>query len=117
MAALYTQDATVHHPLYADPARGRDAIRASQEPLFDSIADVEVQVRSILTGERACAAEVTIRATHTGTLDVGGQILPATGSRVEVHEVWAFDLDPDGLIVEERDYLDTATLLSQLGSG
>jgi steroid delta-isomerase-like uncharacterized protein len=117
MAALYTQDATVHHPLYPEPGRGRDAIRASQQELFNSIADVEVQIRSILTGENACAAEVIIKATHTGALDIGGNALKATGRRIEVQEVWAFDLDPDGLIVEERDYLDTAALLAQLGDG
>jgi len=116
MAALYTQDATVHHPLYPEPARGRDAIRASQPELFDAISDVKVQVRSILTGERVCAAEVTIKATHTGAIDVGAKgPIPASGGRVEVHEVWPFDLDPNGLIVEERDYLDTAALLAQLG--
>jgi steroid delta-isomerase-like uncharacterized protein len=117
MAALYTQDATVHHPLYPEPARGQDAIRASQRELFDAIAEVEVQIRSILTGENTCAAEVTIKATHTAALDVGGEgPIPATGRRIEVHEVWAFDLDPDGLIAEERDYFDTAALLGQLGA-
>ncbi|MGH2966714.1 MAG: ester cyclase [Solirubrobacterales bacterium] len=117
MAALYTQDATVHHPLYPEPARGRDAIRASQRELFDAISDVEVQIRSILTGENICAAEVIIRATHTGAIDLGGKgPIPASGRRVEVYEVWAFDLDPNGLIIEERDYLDTAALLAQLGA-
>jgi hypothetical protein len=29
--------------------------------------------------------------------------------------VWVFELSPDGLIVEERDYLDTAALMAQLG--
>jgi len=116
MAALYTQDARVPHPLYPEPARGRDAIRASQQALFNGITDVEVQIRSILTGENTCAAEVVITATHTGALDVGGKALPATGRTIEVHEVWAFDLDSDGLIVEERDYLDTAALLAQLGA-
>jgi steroid delta-isomerase-like uncharacterized protein len=114
MAALYTQDATIHHPLYAVPARGREAIRASQQELFKAIADVEVQIRSILTGGNACVAEVIIKATHTGALEIRGQTLPATGNRIEVQEVWAFDLDPNGLIVEERDYFDTAALLAQL---
>jgi len=117
MAALYTQDATLHHPLYPEPARGQDAIRASQRELFNTITDVEVEIRSILTGDNTCAAEVTIRATHIGELDVGGGALPATGRRIEVHEVWAFDLDSDGRIVEERDYLDTAALLAQLAAG
>jgi steroid delta-isomerase-like uncharacterized protein len=116
MAALYAQDAIVHHPLYPEPARGREAIRASQEPVFSGIRDVEVEVRSIFTGENACAAEVTIRARHTGTLDVEGKALPATGRTIEVGEVWVFDLDADGLIVEERDYFDTGALLGQLGA-
>jgi limonene-1,2-epoxide hydrolase len=29
--------------------------------------------------------------------------------------VWVFDLDEDGLIVEERDYFDTVGLQRQLG--
>jgi len=114
MAALYTLDATVHHPLYPDPARGQDAIRTSQRELFNTITDVEVEIRSILTADTTCAAEVTIRATHIGELDVGGRAFPATGRRIEVDEVWAFDLDSEGRIVEERDYLDTARLLAQL---
>jgi len=42
-------------------------------------------------------------------------VIAATGRRVEVQEVWVFDLDSNGLIAEERDYLDTAALLAQLG--
>jgi steroid delta-isomerase-like uncharacterized protein len=114
LAALYAEDATLPHPLYPEPARGREAIRASQQELFDAIADVEVQIRSILSGEDTCAAEVVIKATHAGPLDVGGKTLAATGGRIEVEEVWVFDLDAHGLIVEERDYLDTAALLAQL---
>jgi steroid delta-isomerase-like uncharacterized protein len=114
MAALYAEDATLPHPLYPEPARGREAIRASQQELFDAITDVEVQIRSILTAESGCAAEVMISATHAGPIDVGGSTHAATGRRIEVKEVWVFDLDADGLIVEERDYLDTAALMAQL---
>jgi steroid delta-isomerase-like uncharacterized protein len=114
LAALYAEDATVPHPLYPEPAHGREAIRASQQELFDAITNVEVQIRSILTGESSCAAEVVIKATHAGALDVGGKTRAATGGRIEVEEVWVFDLNPDGLIIEERDYLDTAALLAQL---
>jgi limonene-1,2-epoxide hydrolase len=48
-----------------------------------------------------------------GTLDLEGKALAATDRTIEVHEVWVFDLDPNGLIVEERDYFDTAALLAQ----
>jgi len=114
MAALYTEDATVRHPLYPEPARGREAIRESQRELFDAITDVEIQVRSVLAGESNCAAEVIISVTHAGPLALRGKTFAPTGERIEVEEVWAFDLNPDGLIVEERDYLDTSALVAQL---
>lgn len=118
VAALYTEDAVVHHPLYPEPARGRDAIRAGQQELFNTFSDVSVEVRSDLTGENSCAAEVVLRATNTGPIDVGAdEPIPATGKRIEDYAVWVFDLSSDGLIVEERDYLDTARLMQQLGLG
>jgi len=52
----------------------------------------------------------------SGPIDVGGDArVPATGKRIEDEMVWVFELSPDGLIVEERDYLDTAALMAQLG--
>jgi len=116
VAGLYAEKATMHHPLFPEPVRGRDAIRAAEQELFDSFSDIEIELRSVLAGERTCAAELVLRATNTGPVDVGGdEPLPATGKRIEDEMVWVFDLAPDGLIVEERDYLDTAALMAQLG--
>jgi steroid delta-isomerase-like uncharacterized protein len=116
VAALYAEQATLHHPLLPEPARGRAAIRASEQELFDSFSEIEVELRSALAGDSTCAAEIILRATNTGPIDLGGdQPLPATNKRIEAEMVWVYDLDDDSLIVEERDYLDTAALMRQLG--
>lgn len=72
---------------------------------------------SVLTAANTCAAEVVINATVTGSVAIGDDTILAEGTRTEVHEVWVFDLAPDGLIQKERDYLDTGALRAQLGVG
>jgi predicted ester cyclase len=97
-------------------SRRRATIRAAEQELFDSFSDIEVELRSALAGESTCAAEVLLRATNTGPIDLGGDHpVAATHKRIEAEMVWVFDVRDDGLIVEERDYLDTAALMRQLG--
>ena len=116
IAACYTDDGVVDHPLYPKPARGHDAIRAHQQILFDAFSDISVDVRSRMEGENVCAAEVVLRATNTGPIDVGAQEpIPATGKRIETRDVWVLDLTPEGLITEERHYMDVAAHMRQLG--
>lgn len=115
-AALFAQDAIAYHPLHPDPLVGRDAIRDSEQALFESFSDVGVEVRSVLASEERCAAELVLRATNTGPLELGeGEPLPATGRVIELSASWWYDLAPDGLIAEARDYFDTAVLMDQLG--
>lgn len=117
-AALFAEDAVGHHPFFPEPLQGREAIRASEQGLFDSFSDIHVEVRSVLADHDRCAMEVVLRATNTGPLDVGGEDpVPATHRTVEIPAVWWCEVRDDGLIVEERDYLDTAAFMAQLGLG
>jgi hypothetical protein len=43
-------------------------------------------------------AEVVLRATNDGPLDLGIGGVPPTGRRIEVPMAWAFDLNNEGLI-------------------
>ena len=116
LAELYAEDAVLYHPLSPAPLEGRRAILESEQALFDAFSEIEVNLRTVLMDERRCAAELVIRATNTGPVDLGGEEpVAATGRRIELPSVWVLDLGPDGLIVGERDYLDTATFMSQLG--
>jgi steroid delta-isomerase-like uncharacterized protein len=115
LAGLYAEDAVFHHPLTGE-TRGRDAIRQSEQELFDAFTDIEIEVRSLLADERTAAIELVLRATNSGDIDLGEEgPLPATGRRIEDPMTWWLVLGPDDLIVAERDYLDTAGLMSQLG--
>lgn len=117
IAALYAEDAVVHHPLIPKVASGREAIRAGQQEMFDAFSEVEVELLSVLAAENSCAAEVVLRATHTGPIDIGDdEPLPPTRKRIEDHAVWLFEFADDGLIAEERDYFDTSAVMTQLGA-
>lgn len=115
-AELFAEDSVLEHPLAAEPVVGRDAIRESEQALFDSFSDVEVELKWLTRDDDRAVAEVTLRATNTGPLDLGGgDALPATGRRIEVAAAWVFEFGPDGLVTAERDYFDTAALMAQLG--
>ncbi len=117
-AALFAEDAVGHHPFFPEPIRGREAIRASEQGLFDSFSDIHVEVRSVLADHGRCAMEVVLGATNTGPLDLGGdEPLPATGCSVEIPAVWWCELGDDERIAEARDYFDTAAFMAQLGLG
>lgn len=118
VAALYTEDGVVDFPLYPEPARGREMIRASQQRLFDMFSDLSVEVRSVLGGDGICAAEVVVRSTNTGPIETPtGERIPATGKQMQQRDVWVFDVTPEGLISEERHYFDTTDAMRQLGLG
>lgn len=115
-AALFAEDAVALHPLSPDPIRGRAAIEAAERELFDSFSQVSVEVLTVARKSELCAAEVVLRATNTGPIDVGaGEPLPATGRAIELAATWWLEVRDDGLIVSERDYFDTAALMAQLG--
>lgn len=113
---LYAEDAVMHHPLSPVPLEGRAAIRESEQAIFDAFSDVEVEIVTLLTDERSAVIEVVLRATNTGPIEMGpGELLPATGRRIELPAAWFYEYDADGLVTAERDYFDTATLMAQLG--
>ena len=116
LAALYAEDAVLCHPLAPMPLVGRQAIRESEQALFDAFSDIEVEVKTLLADDRCCGAELVIRATNSGPIDLGSdEPVPASGRHVELPSAWFLELGPDGLVVAERDYLDTAMFLRQLG--
>ena len=116
LAALFADDAVLRHPLSPEPIRGKAAIAASEQALFDAFSDIEVEVLRVVAEAADVVVEVVMRATNTGPLDVGaGESLPPTRRRIELPSVWLLKLGGDGRIAEERDYLDTASFFRQLG--
>jgi ketosteroid isomerase-like protein len=103
-AALHAQDAVgAYHPLSPEPLRGRDAIHAAEQELFEQFSGIRLDVRSVLGGDDGLALRLVLSATHAG------------GRTIELPAVWWYDLDGDGLIAEARVCFDTAVLNAQLG--
>jgi steroid delta-isomerase-like uncharacterized protein len=116
LVELFAEEAVLRHPLSPEPIEGKTAIAASEQALFDAFSEIEVEVVRVVAEGDDVALEVVIRATNTGPLEVGAEEpLPPTGRRVELPSVWFLLLGSDGKIVEERDYLDTASFFRQLG--
>lgn len=115
-ARLFADNAVMHHPLSPVPLRGRSAIRDGEQALFDAFSDVDIKVTSKLSEGQRYAVEVVLSATNTGSIDLGnGRLVPPTEHRIEMPSAWFYDFGEDGLVLAERDYFDTATLMSQLG--
>jgi steroid delta-isomerase-like uncharacterized protein len=115
-AQLFAEDATLEHPLAPEPLQGRAAIQEGEQALFDAFSDVEVELRSVTTEPSRAVAEVVLRATNTGSIELGeGEPILATGRGFELPAAWIFEFDSSGRVSAERDYFDTAVMLAQLG--
>jgi transposase len=76
-AALYTADAIASDPQYAEPLRGRAAIRKDIEDFFLTFPDVQATISNILANGDTTACEMEIRGTHRGPLVTPTGALPA----------------------------------------
>jgi steroid delta-isomerase-like uncharacterized protein len=116
LTELFADDAVLHHPLTPEPIHGKAAIVQSEQALFDAFSEIDLDVLRVVAEADDVVIELMIRATNTGPLEVGPEErLPPTGRRIELASVWFLRLATDGRIVEERDYLDTASFFRQLG--
>jgi steroid delta-isomerase-like uncharacterized protein len=116
LVELFADDAVLHHPLSPEPIQGKAAIGASEQALFDAFSEIDIELLRVVAQADDVVVELIIRATNTGPLEMGAdERLAPTGQRIELPSVWILRLGTDGRIVEERDYLDTASFFRQLG--
>jgi hypothetical protein len=97
--SLYASEAVMYEPLLPEPARGKREIMESEAALFRAFSEIEISVNNEFGSGRVMMAEVVLSATNDGPLDVGAGEVPATGRRIEIPMVWAFDLNEEELVV------------------
>lgn len=115
-ASHFMEEAFLEYPLAPQPLQGRAAIREGEQALFDAFSDIDIEVLSVTSEAERAVVEVVVRATNTGSIDLGSEdALPATGRRIELPAAWVFEFGPNGLVKSERDYFDAAALMGQLG--
>jgi steroid delta-isomerase-like uncharacterized protein len=113
--AHYAKDATVYDPMYAEPLRGRDAIRRDFEEFMTAFPDTDFSVGAVVVHGGTVAFEVSARGTHKGPLASPAGLVPATNRSIHIPIAAFAHMDEEGLVVEERRYYDVAGLMQQLG--
>ena len=112
-AACYEPDAIYH--LYPEVIHGREGVKASMESWFRAFPDTRWEVKSLMSSGDTFIAEGIFRGTHTGPMDMGDGELPATGNSVELPMCFIGKVSANGMIAEDRTYLNAAMLMEQLG--
>lgn len=114
-ANLHTPDAVAIDPQYAEPLRGRDAIRKDVEDFFVSFPDVTSTLSTVVAEGEIGAVEFLMTGTNDGPIVMPDGNLPATGRKIEMRVGAFVTVDRDGLITESRRYFDLAGLMQQIG--
>ena len=115
VAAHYAQDGVAYDPFYPEPLKGRAAIEKDAADFFRAFPDIRFEVINLFEkGDRA-AGEVKMTGTNTGPLATPMGEVPATGKRIDLRGALVGRINAENLIVEERRYYDTGTMMKQLG--
>jgi len=114
--ALYTPDALLLHPMRGgEPARGRDAIAALEQPMFSAFSETEWKPLEVVRDGDRVVVEYLVKSKNTGPLPTPKGPIPATGRTVHVHGMSILRIAPNGLIAEERRFFDALGMMAQLG--
>lgn len=113
IASQFTEDG-VRHQLALPEARlaGRDAIAQAVGAVLDAVPDATLDVVSQSPGQDG---RVTAEWVFSGSLQNDLPGLPANGEHFSLPGVSVYTLAPDGAIIEERVYWDSATLMAAAG--
>jgi steroid delta-isomerase-like uncharacterized protein len=115
VAAHYAQDSVAYDPFYPEPLKGRAAIEKDAADFFRAFPDIHFEVINLFDkGDRA-AGEVKMTGTNSGPLATPMGEVPATGKRIDLRGALVGRINAENLIVEERRYYDTGTMMKQLG--
>jgi steroid delta-isomerase-like uncharacterized protein len=80
----------------------------------DAFPDGQITVDHVYNAGDCVVVEFTGRGTHTGTMETSMGSIPATGKSVTLHLCDVLEFS-DGKIKAQRSYLDTGSLMAQLG--
>ena len=80
----------------------------------DAFPDGKITVDHVYSAGDCVVVEFTGRGTHTGTMETSMGSIPATGKSVTLHLCDVLEFK-DGKVREQRSYLDTGSLMAQLG--
>lgn len=113
-AAVITDDCHFEDVARNELLSGPEGYKKDYHRWRRAFPDGECKVVNVLTQGDWAVVEFVNRGTHSGVLETDAGDFPPTGRRVEVRYCSVMRVS-DGMVVEGRDYYDSATILRQLG--
>ncbi len=112
LAATYAPDARLHDQAMGGPVEGRERIKEYIGGYLRAFPDLRWDRVGVVVDGDVGVEEWHVSGTHEG--DLGG--LSATHRRMDLDGCTVSYFDGDGLVREEHNYWDSATMLRQLGA-
>lgn len=97
-----------------DTFEGVEGARRYNEMWAGGFPDGMAVVDRVIASGDHVVVEFTGRGTHTGTLSTSMGDIPATGRSVTIHMCDVLEFE-NGKVRTQRSYLDTGSLMAQLG--
>jgi steroid delta-isomerase-like uncharacterized protein len=97
-----------------DTFTGPDGARTYNASWANGFPDGRITVDHLYTDGDTVIAEFTGRGTHTGTMVTSAAEIPATGRSVTIKLCDVVEFR-DGMIVSQRSYFDSGSMMAQLG--
>jgi predicted ester cyclase len=99
----------------ADAILQRDAALAMHASIRKGFPDMKLTPQLVMVNGRNVAAVVLVTGTHTAPLDVGGQVIPATGKKLGMLFFHRIRFDDANKQHDEWFIDDSMTMMNQLG--
>jgi len=115
LAQLYAEDQVTICSGVPEPVRGRKAKEEFVGGFFTAFPDLNMEPTSILFADNHIIFEVVMRGTHDGPLVSPHGEIPPTGRSLELNVIVVTRVSPEGLIEEDRTYMDMAEFMTELG--
>lgn len=116
IVAMHAPDGIFHlHAPGAAAVEGREAIREAFAGFLTQLPDIHFETVRLRAGDDFWVLESRMSGTVSAPIEVEGQAVEATGTRVEIDFLDVIAVS-EGLLARKDSYLDTLDFQAQLGS-
>jgi steroid delta-isomerase-like uncharacterized protein len=113
-AAVIAEDCHFEDVARGELLRGREGYKRDYHRWREAFPDGEVKIVNVIVQNTWAVVEFVNRGTHTGPLHSSLGTFPPSGRRMEARYCSVMRV-ADGMVVEGRDYYDSASIVRQLG--
>ncbi|MEK6277900.1 MAG: SgcJ/EcaC family oxidoreductase [Actinomycetota bacterium] len=111
---FHAEDGLFHLHAGSDPVQGREAIHASFAAVIAQWPDIHFEEQRLIAAEDGWVLQSTMSGSLAQPLELEGSVIAQPGASIAVDALDLIEVQ-DGLITAKHTYLDSATLLRQLG--